>query len=242
MNRKNQQDLIAYFFESFHHEFEFQRLLIRLHGRLNRGGRMVFCGEPVVEAAFDGIPYPWGSRLDALSVYCMRKMGWMELGCEHNTFVGSLNRCGWKVQHYPLTLSGRAHTYVAEPILEGRMELGKGYVLGKHDAGFHAPEGTHRWTRERSTFPLPVDECISVDVEIEVSNFLPYEKSLKISSGDVEVSRVLAPGEAHVLLILQDARGETLDFESDTHFPSPEDARLLGVAVHGVRLTRRIVK
>ena len=68
------------FYEAFHHAFDFDELLLGLHDRLNPGGRVLLCGEPVVPAVSDGIPYPWGPRLDALSVFCMRRFGWMELG------------------------------------------------------------------------------------------------------------------------------------------------------------------
>src|ERR1700712_963656 len=68
------------FYEAFHHSIEFQSLLRRLHDRLKPGGRVILCGEPVVSEIFPGIPYPWGPRLDALSVFCMRRFGWMELG------------------------------------------------------------------------------------------------------------------------------------------------------------------
>ena len=75
------------FFEAFHHAWDFERLLERLHDRLEPGGRIVFCGEPIAPAPLVAIPFPWGPRLDALSVLCMRRWGWMELGFQHEFFV-----------------------------------------------------------------------------------------------------------------------------------------------------------
>ena len=43
------------FFEAFHHEINFELLLLRLHSRLSEGGRVVFCGEPIVPVQFAGI-------------------------------------------------------------------------------------------------------------------------------------------------------------------------------------------
>jgi 2-polyprenyl-3-methyl-5-hydroxy-6-metoxy-1,4-benzoquinol methylase len=102
------------FYEAFHHALDFQQLLRRLHDRLTPGGRVVLCGEPVVPAEFPGIPYPWGPRLDALSVFCMRRFGWMELGFTHAFFVESARRAGWGVGFHPFPGCGRAHVYVLE--------------------------------------------------------------------------------------------------------------------------------
>lgn len=103
------------FYEAFHHSIDFQALLRRLHERLKPGGRVILCGEPVVPEPFPGIPYPWGPRMDALSVFCMRRFGWMELGFTHGFFVEAVQRAGWKVGFHPFPNCGRAHLYVLEP-------------------------------------------------------------------------------------------------------------------------------
>ncbi len=102
------------FYEAFHHAFDFDALLVRLHGRLNPGGRIVLCGEPVVSAASDGIPYPWGPRLDALSVFCMRRFGWMELGFTHDYLMKIAEVTGWTATFHPFPNCGRAAIYVLE--------------------------------------------------------------------------------------------------------------------------------
>jgi SAM-dependent methyltransferase len=103
------------FYEAFHHAFEFEDLLVQLHDRLNPGGRVVLCGEPIVGGVSPGIPYAWGPRLDALSVFCIRRFGWMELGFTHEYFMEIARRCGWHVAHYPSSGSGRAMIYVLTP-------------------------------------------------------------------------------------------------------------------------------
>ena len=104
------------FFESFHHAFEFEKLLTRLHERLNPGGRVILCGEPIVDAGFAGIPYPWGPRLDALSVFCIRRYGWMELGFTTQFFREAARRTGWNATFHPVADCGRANAYVLEPL------------------------------------------------------------------------------------------------------------------------------
>jgi len=103
------------FYEAFHHALDFQTLLLRLHDRLKPGGHVILCGEPIVQENFPGIPYPWGPRLDALSVFCMRRFGWMELGFTHSFFTEAARRAGWQVEMFPFLGCGRAQIYVLKP-------------------------------------------------------------------------------------------------------------------------------
>ncbi|WP_428390845.1 class I SAM-dependent methyltransferase [Lichenicoccus sp.] len=104
------------FYEAFHHAFDFETLLIRLHDRLRPGGRLVLCGEPVVRAPTRAIPYPWGPRLDALSVFCIRRYGWMELGFTHDYLVALARTTGWRARLHRFAPAHRASLYVLEPI------------------------------------------------------------------------------------------------------------------------------
>lgn len=103
------------FYEAFHHALDFRSLLARLRDRIKPCGRLVLCGEPIVPAPFGGIPYPWGPRLDALSIFCMRKYGWMELGFIHDFFVEAARRSGWQAEQHAFAGCGRAHLYVLRP-------------------------------------------------------------------------------------------------------------------------------
>ena len=103
------------FFEAFHHALDFPALLERLRGRLKPGGRLVLCGEPIVDAPIPGIPFPWGPRLDALSVHCMRRWGWMELGFTQPFLTEMARRSGWQVSHHPSPDCGRACAFVLTP-------------------------------------------------------------------------------------------------------------------------------
>ena len=101
------------FFEAFHHALEFETLLARLQKRLKPGGIIVFCGEPVVGHPVPAVPFPWGPRLDALSIFCIRRYGWMELGFTHDFFVEALRRAGWRAELHVFEASGRANIYTA---------------------------------------------------------------------------------------------------------------------------------
>jgi 2-polyprenyl-3-methyl-5-hydroxy-6-metoxy-1,4-benzoquinol methylase len=103
------------FFESFHHCIDFHELLKKLHSKLKAGGKIVFCGEPLFGMQTDMLPYPWGLRRDAASLWCMNRCGWMELGFTQQFFVELLMRTGYSVRYFPFPACPRAEGYVAEP-------------------------------------------------------------------------------------------------------------------------------
>src|SRR3954471_14116942 len=126
------------FFEAFHHAIDFVALLRRLRQRLRPGGRLILCGEPVVDAPTPGVPYPWGPRLDGLSVFCIRRHGWMELGFTEAFLIEALHRHGWLVDVRRLPDCPRATTYIATPYVGTPVEVGGALSLGPHEAGWEA--------------------------------------------------------------------------------------------------------
>jgi SAM-dependent methyltransferase len=86
----------AVFFESFHHCADHVRLLELLHQVVGDHGRLVFGAEPV-----DLLAYPWGPRLDGLSLWSMRRYGWLELGFDERYFAEALRRTGWRARKVP---------------------------------------------------------------------------------------------------------------------------------------------
>jgi SAM-dependent methyltransferase len=80
----------AVFYESFHHCADHLALLERLHGIVRPDGVVVFAAEPVQR-----LGYPWGPRLDGLSVWSSRTYGWLELGFDTRYFDSALARTGW---------------------------------------------------------------------------------------------------------------------------------------------------
>lgn len=86
----------AVFFESFHHCADHLALLEHLHGVVRPGGMVVLGAEPV-----DLLEYPWGPRLDGLSLWSSRRYGWLELGFDERYFPEALRRTGWLVRRLP---------------------------------------------------------------------------------------------------------------------------------------------
>lgn len=94
-------DLI-YFYESFHHCFDFLEVIPRLHRMLKPGGKVMMAGEPIAQGPVPWLPYPWGIRLDGENVSIMRQRGWMELGFREDFLVSIFQQEGFIFKKYPL--------------------------------------------------------------------------------------------------------------------------------------------
>ncbi len=83
----------AVFYASFHHCADHVAMLRRLHDIVRPGGPVFFASEPV-----QLLDYPWGPRLDGLSVWSTRTYGWLELGFDARYFDQVLTRTGWRAE------------------------------------------------------------------------------------------------------------------------------------------------
>jgi SAM-dependent methyltransferase len=105
----------AVFFESFHHCADHLAMLRRLHDLVRPGGVVLFASEPV-----QSLDYPWGPRLDGLSVWSSRTYGWLELGFDRAYFVRALARTGWSGQRCRLgPVAGETDVIVARATRAG---------------------------------------------------------------------------------------------------------------------------
>lgn len=82
---------VALFYESFHHCSDHLAMLARLHDVVGPNGTIVFAAEPIRR-----FPYPWGLRLDGMSLWSTRRHGWLELGFDSSYFAAALARTGWE--------------------------------------------------------------------------------------------------------------------------------------------------
>lgn len=104
------------FFETFHHALNHIELLESLHRRIKPGGKIIFSGEPILPRGDywePVVPFPWGIRLDALSLQAIRNYGWMELGFQESYFLEVLSVTGWKCEKIISPTNGRGTCYVA---------------------------------------------------------------------------------------------------------------------------------
>lgn len=108
-------DLIV-FFETFHHCLDHLLLLESMQKNLSAGGRILFAGEPIIPSGSPwapAVPFPWGLRLDALSLSAVKNYGWMELGFQEKYFEDALARTGWISEKFESRTNGRASGYLA---------------------------------------------------------------------------------------------------------------------------------
>ncbi|OJY92714.1 MAG: hypothetical protein BGP25_07410 [Lysobacterales bacterium 63-13] len=89
------------FFESFHHAADHAAVLKALPRLLEPNGVLVFGGEPIVPEGSLAVPYPWGLRMDGLSLWCIRRHGWMELGFKEDYFRSLLESMDWSLSFKP---------------------------------------------------------------------------------------------------------------------------------------------
>jgi 2-polyprenyl-3-methyl-5-hydroxy-6-metoxy-1,4-benzoquinol methylase len=82
------------FYECFHHALRPWALAARMASLLKPGGALVLAGEPINDFWWND----WGLRLDPLSIYCMRKFGWLESGWSAKFLRKCLSRAGLQVQ------------------------------------------------------------------------------------------------------------------------------------------------
>lgn len=98
---------------SLHHSLEHRAVIQRLDDILAPKGIVAFAAEPVVPDDSLYVPYPWGIRLDGLSVWSVSKWGWLELGFQESYFVHLLREAGYRLRRYDLGLSGNTDVWVA---------------------------------------------------------------------------------------------------------------------------------
>ena len=228
------------FFEAFHHAFDHQDVVKKLKSHLAEGGFVVFSGEPIVEAGSveaSFVPFPWGPRLDGLAVRFSNKCGWCELGFQQGYFVEMLMRAGWLVKYLPCPVTGRGNCYIATPST-GEIDLGAPYTILRNggDAGWHDPEGSHRWTKSHAYLPLPEEiEKNGGQVTLTLANYLPIVRVVKIGTGTNEKICHMELGSEQVVTVsLSSSR--YLQLRTDSVIPSDiipgsSDNRELGIAV-----------
>jgi SAM-dependent methyltransferase len=107
----------VFFYQAFHHAVEHQLAVANLHRLLKPDGFIVFGPEPVIDPKGpwkQAVPYPWGPRLDGLSLRAMRTHGWMELGFQEPYFMELLTRNGWTYDKFQSTTNGLVFSIVAK--------------------------------------------------------------------------------------------------------------------------------
>ncbi|SNX29603.1 Methyltransferase domain-containing protein [Polynucleobacter meluiroseus] len=102
------------FAAAFHHCREPQMMLCNLSRMLNEAGLICFSEEPIMYAKNQFLPYPWGIRLDGLSLYAIRQWGWLEYGFQYKHLQEMCVIAELKCQRIPSLNHGVADVVLAK--------------------------------------------------------------------------------------------------------------------------------
>lgn len=103
----------ALFLASFHHARGHEALVENLARFVKEDGVVYFADEPIPPAGGPALPYPWGLRMDAPSLYYVRRHGWLELGFRAPYFRALLARHGWSCRTVPSEIWGVGDLHIA---------------------------------------------------------------------------------------------------------------------------------
>jgi len=167
------------FFESFHHVLNHADLMQRIGGCLDENGILVFAGEPIVPSYSDIVPYPWGLRMDGMSLWAIRREGWLELGFRTEYFNELLRRTGWKQKRVTsLSLPG-ADMWICHRPRKAKVD----------SAG--AGDLVHSWLASDSAI---LTQCGRLDPETDTirsqnqAGYLSYGPYLDLDAGTYEIT------------------------------------------------------
>jgi 2-polyprenyl-3-methyl-5-hydroxy-6-metoxy-1,4-benzoquinol methylase len=221
---------IVQFYECFHHAAKPWALIERMTAHLAPGGKIVLSGEPVNQTWWKN----WGLRLDALSVYCIRKFGWFESGWSQPFLTEAFVRSGLDVEIIDNPDSEIGQVWVASPrdrrsidladlIPSWKMqgfELDGNYIIGSGDCMF-----------------TPVFEEDVQRITVQFENYRPHPLTISWRVDD-GVSRTTSyPSGRQFLSIDRSCAGKTLHLEIESWLPSMESGSE-DVRTHGIHIAR----
>ncbi len=112
--RTGQRYKLVWFYESFHHCLDFQRVVRILPTLLAPGGRVILGGEPICREPSAAVPYPWGLRLHSEVVAVVREHRWFELGFTEPFLFELFGRAGFRIERIDCEPSLFGQLYVCE--------------------------------------------------------------------------------------------------------------------------------
>lgn len=159
---------LIWFYESFHHCWNFDVVVPKLADMLAEGGRVILGGEPVFEDENPAVPYPWGVRLHSEVAAVMRQTRWMELGFSERFLFELFERSGFKGSRIdcPSSLFGRLFVFERAP------RPGPGPVTQRWQADGHVI---------RTEIGTLASDCIRAELK---QGFVCYGPYAPVASGE----------------------------------------------------------
>ena len=104
---------VVIFHATFHHFYNHHLVMRRVAEILADSGVVIFAAEPIVSTPHIAMPYPWGLRMDGLSLRCVRQFGWLELGFSKPYFFSMLDKFGWSYEERSISDHHYTHMVIA---------------------------------------------------------------------------------------------------------------------------------
>lgn len=238
----SQQDSGQYdavlFYSCFHHCADHINLLRNLHKLIEKDGIIAFAAEPVAD-----FPYPWGIRLDGISVWSIRKFGWLELGFDNSYFFKTLLLLGWtpkrhRSNEHPLCdviVAKKSNRYYEPSQITLPPDECSSWAIKETD-----PNLKLRFTKNKSVMTCEAEINVKA-IEICISNYAPFAIEITCSAGSSKQKFSIAKNSSNIICksSVQDWDGK-ITIASKTWVPAKTykngDFRELGVAVSYFRL------
>jgi len=218
-----------FFFQAFHHSLEHQQAIANHARMLRHDGFVVFGAEPVIDPTGPwarAVPYPWGPRLDGLSLRAMQTHGWMELGFQQPYFEALLARHGLSCEQETSPVNNLAASIVAR-----RVGVAKAAPLSGRDASLRDPATDLAWDwrdKMMSIIGTPDGDWLESSGREGVVLYGPY---MPLAAGDYRATFEIACESAPST----DRTMATCDVASGN-----EGRRLTSIDVHGVASGKRL--
>jgi 2-polyprenyl-3-methyl-5-hydroxy-6-metoxy-1,4-benzoquinol methylase len=203
------------FYECFHHALRPWDLLARMRRHLAPNGKIVMAGEPIQAHWWRH----WGMRLDPLSIYCIRKFGWLENGWSIEFLRAAFERAALNIR-----VNQSADGDIGYTVVGSRTEMGRTSAadIGQHwsNSGW-LHDGGYMICKDDSRLTFMPPEGAN-KLRLGFLNFRDKPVQLQICKDDrVVFQKSLPPGRNDIELTPDTANG-TLRFNGELWTPNDE--------------------
>ncbi len=204
------------FYECLHHAVRPWTVLQRMANSLSLpDGRIILAGEP-----FNSVWWKsWGLRLDALSIYCIRKFGWFESGWSLEFMAAVFERVGLRMDTHSDSDGLIGYTVIGSPRHGVRRPMSEILAETRHKDMY--AEQTWVIISGKGAFepPFPAD---SQHAWLEISNYRGKAVATTIRNGDAIIFEgEMSPGENKILLKRRPGPN-WIEIEAETWIPADE--------------------
>ena len=203
------------FYECFHHETKPWELIARLKKFLKPDGRIILLGEPIQENWRS-----WGLRLDALSIYCIRKFGWFESGWTEDFLRLIFNKANFTISFFK-SIDQVVGSVVIAKINSRLKNLNAHEIYHSYDTEGWILEGDSLISNGNSFIEISVPMGVST-ISFDIDNYRGANIKIIIRSRKKTLCKsTLKPGKNQLPLKITDNLGK-LYFISDIWCPKIE--------------------